>query len=520
VDDFDLVERPWIPVLRHDGSLDHAGIREALIHAAEYREIYDPSPLVTVALHRFLLAVLHRALVGPTRAEWRSLWTAGAFDASRIASYLNRYPDGFRLFDQRRPFMQTTEGWDGARVAPPARIATELSTGNNATLFDHHHDDDPASIAADEAARRLVTTQAFAIGGGVSTPFNLSHGPLVAGYCVLAAGDSLFETLALNLMPYDDQRPMPWGNWRDAPVWEGGPGPAPAREGTQPDGWASYLAWQSRAIQLERDGLTGLVTGVRIRQQMKPADGIRDPFKAYRRSAEAGMIPLRFSPERALWRDSALLFLQATDESARPVLMDWLAEIDEWREDGRIDARPVYELRAYGLNADKASVKLWRAETLPLPLALLDDPAAAAVVGDAVALAERAGKTLHGASRVLAARLLAPGSTEEHGRDPDPKDVARLARSLGIEARFWPDLERPFAGWLQTFAGGAPGDLDAWRQTVRAAADTAFLAGVDSLAPSGRTLRAVAEAGDAFRRMLGKALAAGESREENGGRAA
>ena len=58
---FDLVDKGWIPCLRLAGNERvEMGLRDVLAQAPTLREIYDPSPLVTVSLHRLLLAILHR----------------------------------------------------------------------------------------------------------------------------------------------------------------------------------------------------------------------------------------------------------------------------------------------------------------------------------------------------------------------------------------------------------------------------------------------------------------------------
>jgi CRISPR system Cascade subunit CasA len=76
---FSLLEEPWIPVLR-EGRVEEVGLREALLQAHNITRIETPSPLEEAALHRLLLAVLHRALMGPRRLEdvldW---WRAGRF---------------------------------------------------------------------------------------------------------------------------------------------------------------------------------------------------------------------------------------------------------------------------------------------------------------------------------------------------------------------------------------------------------------------------------------------------------
>ena len=75
---FNLIDEKWIPVRFPDGTRDELGIRDTLLRSGEIAAIEDPSPLVVAALHRFLLAVLYRALEGPTDIDQaKALFKAG-----------------------------------------------------------------------------------------------------------------------------------------------------------------------------------------------------------------------------------------------------------------------------------------------------------------------------------------------------------------------------------------------------------------------------------------------------------
>lgn len=65
--EFNLIDEPWIPCIALDGQSIEYGIRDTLLKAHELREICDDSPLVTVALHRLLLAILYRIHSGDQR---------------------------------------------------------------------------------------------------------------------------------------------------------------------------------------------------------------------------------------------------------------------------------------------------------------------------------------------------------------------------------------------------------------------------------------------------------------------
>ena len=99
-----------------------------------------------------------------------------------------------------------------------------------------------------DAARLVITEQAFAVGGGKSDTGNTTHAPLVSGAIVLVRGQTLFETLWLNLTIFGERKPVA-SLETDAPVWERPTG-TPHSEAARPKGYLDYLTWQSRTLRL------------------------------------------------------------------------------------------------------------------------------------------------------------------------------------------------------------------------------------------------------------------------------
>ena len=163
--EFNLVEEKWIPCVISDGTLKDASLREVLTKATEIREIVGDSPPVTIALHRLLLAILHRALNAPQNyEEWNDYWQAKSWNKEgKIDKYLDAWKHRFDLFDERRPFYQTVSVKDS--VQDGAIIQLYFQGKNNATLFDHSTTDAPKEITPAEAARFLVAFQGFDFGG-------------------------------------------------------------------------------------------------------------------------------------------------------------------------------------------------------------------------------------------------------------------------------------------------------------------------------------------------------------------
>ena len=82
---FNLIDEKWIPVRFPDGTRAELGIQDTLLRAKEIEAIEDASPLVVASLHRFLLAVLYRALEGPTDIDQAKALFAAGLPGDKIA---------------------------------------------------------------------------------------------------------------------------------------------------------------------------------------------------------------------------------------------------------------------------------------------------------------------------------------------------------------------------------------------------------------------------------------------------
>ena len=103
---FNLIDEPWIPVRFPDGTRAELNLRDTLLRAKDIAVIEDASPLVVAALHRFLLAVLYRALEGPTDIDQAKGWFKSGLPADKIDGYLKHWHPRFWLFDEKYPFGQ------------------------------------------------------------------------------------------------------------------------------------------------------------------------------------------------------------------------------------------------------------------------------------------------------------------------------------------------------------------------------------------------------------------------------
>lgn len=526
---FNLVERPWLPVVFASGRVAEVGILDALTRAHEIRELVDPSPLVTAAAHRLLLAVLHRVF-GPRSVEaWTALWNAGHLAAGELDVYFGAWRQRFDLFDGERPFYQSPR-LPLESAGPVAKLAHERASGNNPTLFDHSHDGTRAGLPAAMAARLLLAHQAFAVGGLVSrekggSP-SAAGAPLAGGAVVFAAGATLFHTLLLNLMLYDpaNDEPIP-GHGVDLPAWEQAPLDAPVKR--VPSGYLDYLTWQSRRILLCPTGEAAQpdVDRVVIMRGAELPDGVErrdlETMLAFDevKKPQKGMSPYRtlgFSEARATWRNSTALMQTVPHGARRPKVLDWA---DTLADAGALDWHAVLPVDLYGLTADKAKVLLWRHERLPLPLRYLDERQDELIGQLRLALdqAERADLALRAGVREVVRLVLSP--TADHqagGREPDRGAVATVVDGLAPGRAYWAALETSFRELLRDLPDDWVEDdglliyggrtEPKWEDALRREARGAFEAATMAFESTSRGQKAAARGRHVFQRNLARAF--------------
>ncbi len=193
---FDLLEEPWLPVSLLNGTAETWSLTELFARAHEARGLSEPSPLTYTATMRFLLAILHRTVKGPTSpAHWSTIREAGSFDAPKIAAYLETYRDRFHLFHPEQPFAQALVAGKSGDEKPITQLSFERVSGNNGTLYDHSVDSGPMPVSPGDAARLVLTAHQYGFAGAQI----FRDAPMIAGYCLMLEGANLFETLTLNL---------------------------------------------------------------------------------------------------------------------------------------------------------------------------------------------------------------------------------------------------------------------------------------------------------------------------------
>lgn len=477
---FDLTRETWLPVRGLDGTSQELSLRDALLGAHEYSTLAAELGTQSFALTRLLLAVLHGALDGPrTTEDWVRLWEAGRFPEGPVTEYLDRYADQFDLFHPTTPFMQvadlrTTKG----EFSDLSKLVLEVPNGERVFSVRRGR----ITLTPAEAARELVHTQAFDISGihsgavgdvrvkgGKGYPIGVSWSGLLGG--VLVEGQTLWQTLCLNLMPADftscrRQPDIDLPSWQRAPSGPGEDEPG----GRAPTGPVDLYTWQSRRILLLRE--RGRVVGALVcnGERLTPQNrfGV-EPHTAWRRSEaqekKLGLSPVymprEHDPDRSIWRGLTSLLPAGSprqgQDGARwlaPSVLEWVSQLEL---EGLLPADHVVRVRTAGMTygAQSSSVSDVVDDVLALRASLLRQDAVtmAEVVTSAVGAAEAAVR----AEGNLAGDLIAAAGGDGSG-----------TRSRVMERGFYL-LDRPFRGWLVGVRSSTSTvDLQvAWHREVR-----------------------------------------------------
>lgn len=490
---FNLLERGWIPCLS-SGGVEELGLRAVFLRASAIQGIQGDSPLETAAIYRLLLALLHSALRGPRgMAAWNDLWKNGHFPPEIINAYLDRWKDRFDLFDTTRPFYQAAD----QRVKPKSVISAvvDMASGNNAALFDHHTEENGASLSPAKAARTLLTAQTFGLAGLSGLDQKFTDAPWGRGVIFFVEGETLFQTLALNMLAYPDPDLNNLSSDKaDQPAWEKDDPYLPARQ--VPEGYLDYLTWQNRRILLIPAGPQAqpFVRMLTLAPGLRLDANVYDPMKLYRDGKVEGRISTRFSEDRALWRDSDSLFsLKGNRGYHPPNTFRWLNNL---AERGFIATSQAYRYMALGMANDQAKVEFFQEEHSPLPIEYLIDDALVERLSTGLRLAEDTRFALKTACQWMAVLILAPKFDGKKWPDVD-RITRQQAENLTIhwntERGYWQNLEIPFQHFLEDLPA-QPEAAPAWNAVLRRTAWAALEQAINYAGEDAAALKAAVRA--------------------------
>lgn len=457
---YNLIDEKWIPVRFPDGNRDELGIRDTLLRAKEIAAIEDPSPLVVAALHRFLLAVLYRALEGPTDIDQAKVLFKEGLPSEKITAYLEKWRDRFWLFDEKYPFGQIPtfepKAWRAWTV-----LAAEHNADNAKVLFDHVDVEAPGTISEGAASRWILATQTFSVSCGKSELSHTGTAPSATAAMVLPLGHDLQDTLLLSLVPQNREVTD-----ADIPLWERSPELVERlKEGIKrtASGLADWYTWRIRSIRLEENSSGGIGKLAFASGVGNSSVDLTDPMLGYRIDDKKGKLPIQFR-ERGLWRDFDSLL---PDEShLAPKVIEHATALTRSNRD-----RFPRSVMVLGQANNKAKIEYWRMERFLLPEALAGDRFIRTEIRQLLTDAEETQKSLWLACRSFARDLLCRGE-----REPAGKDISGFVEQMPVNPWYWSTLESSFHEILREYTLDRDSDdiRCQWLKSVRDTLTTAW----------------------------------------------
>lgn len=456
---FNLIDEKWIPIRFLNGSRGELGIQDTLLRSTQIAAIEDPSPLVVAALHRFLLAVLYRALEGPTDIDQAKKLFKDGLSNEKITAYLKKWRSRFWLFDERYPLGQNPNV-PKAAIEPWTKLTAEFNATSNKVLFDHTDTKNPGAREPKECARWLTSTMSFSISGGRGYYPSPSPNAMMC----LPLGRNLHETLCYGLVPYPNRDVMRG----DSALWEREPKALPLGAPKQmASGYADLYSWQPRMILLEelpsgKVAVTRFVAG----QGFENPSKYPDPMQPYKADRTHGKLPIQFREDRGTWRDFDSLLPDDTDLA--PLTVQNAIRL----AGKKIDLMPKAVL-VLGLRYEppSANVDFWRMERFALPEALGGAHGIRTEINHLLTGATEAQKSLWVACSSFARGLLSRGD-----RKPDEKDIREFVKQIPVNSWYWSILESRFHEILREYTLDRDFDdiLCQWLKSVRATLRSAW----------------------------------------------
>lgn len=459
--EFNLLDEPWVRVLCPDCTVREVSLTDALLHAHEYNGLAGELPTQDVAVLRLLLAVLHTVFsrvdaqgenapisagAEPDMAldRWESLWRLKHFPVQPITSYLEKWHERFWLFHPERPFWQVPQAKIGTAYSA-AKLNGEISeSGNKLRMFTAYSGTGKSALTYAQAARWLLYVNGFddtsAKPKGKGLP-STGAGWLGKLGLILAQGDTLFETLMLNLVLLKDGE-QPWQP--PLPCWELEHARSTERtEIPQPDNPAVLLTLQSRRLLLNREGES--VTGYTLLggDFFERENAFCEQMTVWRaaqasKNAPVVYLPKRHDPAKQFWREFSSVFLQESGGRC-PGVVWWIEELIH-PKNAILDRKTLirFQITGVGYGDKDFFVTDTFSDSLTFHTALLDELGRRwrQKITDEI---DRCGKLAQAVGNLAKNLDIAATDPDHAGK----KNSAKAARE-----QFYFRLDQPFRRWL------------------------------------------------------------------------
>ena len=214
-----LINDPWLPVIRQDGSLSKIAPWQIAETENPVIDINAPRTDFQGALYQFLIGLLQTTFAPEDDEEWFEFWEELP-DVETLQKVFSSIESAFELSNDGPAFLQDFELSEGEQK-PVSVLLIEAPGGK--TLkdnLDHFVKGDKVSGACESCtATALFTLQANAPAGGVGHRVGLrGGGPLTTLVLPEESSESLWHKLWLNVLSQEDYEPnnqnladiLPW----------------------------------------------------------------------------------------------------------------------------------------------------------------------------------------------------------------------------------------------------------------------------------------------------------------------
>lgn len=353
---FNLLDEPWIRVVRPDAAEAEVSLTDALLGAHAYADLAGELPTQDVAVLRLLLAVLHTVFsrvdgqgqAAPLTStpgalkRWGELWQLGRFPEEPLRAYLAAWHERFWLFHPERPFYQVNEAAIGTESGA-CKLNGEISqSANKERLFSVRSGAQKERLSYAEAARWLLHVNGFddkslkpktGKKDGEAKEKRSEEEKISADFgwlgklgLITAVGRNLFETLMLNLVLLPDKKPWPEP---EQPCWElECPRTGERVQIAMPRNAAGLLTLQSRRILLQREGDAVTKYRVLVGDQFSEEDALLEQMTVWSEKLDKQKNHLCYKPKRhdtpwQMWRDFPAIAAK-NEGKIRPGVVDWI----------------------------------------------------------------------------------------------------------------------------------------------------------------------------------------------------
>lgn len=481
------------------------GLADVLRQAESLRAVSGTTPGEIVAIIEYLLGICYASGTYPRSSSQWTQWVRGRQSLSAATQWLLEQPNQhWNLFDPATPLGQNAllAAHLDEHGCGPAQLVLEQA-GDYLQFFDHHHLEHPQPLPADEAFRAMLVQHAYGPGmrGRISgkllgkTLNNLATGRLATRIRVLALGETLADTLRLNLHPYPNEPGIFNTTWTQTDRRRFDQKPT----GRTPRGPADLHSLLGRSILLRplrrADGslaVDRVLVGAGELLAPLPDTYLQDAVLVPLGKTDSA--PLRPTANKALWREAHALYAAVAENPKDNDLYSRLTDLPGAR----------IRLWAVGLVSEDNKLLTWLADSFPFvngrEQGLWDAAKHGSDVADFVAEALR--------KAADTARLLAyPNANPEHKKHQLQRFDARAEHFAAAAA--------PFHQMLEAVADGESAEdaADDFARTTVHTAHRLLEHRLDTLPPNSRGFRTRAAAQNRLGLELRRAYAPRPIRE-------